>query len=106
MTDEMFEIAIVQAEAVKRGVLTIWTVYERPRDYPTVLQIGPKRPSLSTSDLPSCSARSMLISFHPIAILRGWACLALGKVRVRTPSSRLALIFSRSTLFESVNERA
>jgi hypothetical protein len=35
MTDEMFEIAIVQAEAVKRGMLTIWTVYERPRDYPT-----------------------------------------------------------------------
>ena len=35
MTDEIYQIIIVQAEAAKRGVLTIWTVYERPRDYPT-----------------------------------------------------------------------
>jgi hypothetical protein len=43
---------------------------------------------------------------QPIAIFRGWACCAFGKVSVNTPSSRLALIFSRSTLFESVNDRA
>ena len=43
---------------------------------------------------------------HPIAILRGWACLAFGKVSVSTPSSRLALILSRSTLFDRVNDRA
>ena len=35
MTDEIYQIIIVQAEAAKRGVLTIWTVYEKPRDYPT-----------------------------------------------------------------------
>ena len=35
MTDEIHQIIIVQAEAAKRGVLTIWTVYEKPRDYPT-----------------------------------------------------------------------
>ena len=31
---------------------------------------------------------------QPIAILRGWAALALGRVSVNTPSSRLALILS------------
>jgi hypothetical protein len=31
--DDVFSIIVVQAEAAKRGVLTIWTVYERPRDY-------------------------------------------------------------------------
>ena len=35
MIDEIYQIIIVQAEAAKRGVLTIWTVYEKPRDYPT-----------------------------------------------------------------------
>jgi len=34
MSDDVFEIVIIQAEAAKRGVLTIWTVYERPKDYP------------------------------------------------------------------------
>jgi hypothetical protein len=38
MSDEpepdVFELVIVQAEAVKRGVLSMWTVYERPKDYP------------------------------------------------------------------------
>ncbi len=43
---------------------------------------------------------------HPIAILRGCACLAFGKVKVSTPSSRLALIFSWSTALPSVKERA
>jgi hypothetical protein len=33
MTDDITAIVIVQAEAAKRGRLTIWTVYERPRDY-------------------------------------------------------------------------
>jgi hypothetical protein len=31
---------------------------------------------------------------QPIAIFRGWACFAFGRVSVNTPSSRLALIFS------------
>ena len=35
MTDEIHQIIIVQAEAAKRGMLTIWPVYEKPRDYPT-----------------------------------------------------------------------
>jgi hypothetical protein len=35
MTDEIYQIIVVQAEAAKRGVHTIWTVYEKPRDYPT-----------------------------------------------------------------------
>jgi hypothetical protein len=30
---DAFDIVIVQAEAVKRGALSMWTVYERPRDY-------------------------------------------------------------------------
>lgn len=33
MTDA-FDLVIIQAEAVKRGVLTMWTVYEKPKDYP------------------------------------------------------------------------
>jgi hypothetical protein len=37
MTDEdhhdVFSIVLIQAEAIKRGRLTIWTVYERPTDY-------------------------------------------------------------------------
>ena len=32
--DDVFDIVIVQAEAVKRGALSLWTVYERPKDYP------------------------------------------------------------------------
>ena len=43
---------------------------------------------------------------QPIAIVRGWAALALGRVRVSTPSSRSALILSWSTLFDSANDRA
>ena len=38
MSDEAeldaFAIVLVQAEAVKRGVLTMWTIYKRPKDYP------------------------------------------------------------------------
>jgi hypothetical protein len=34
MNDDAFSIVLIQAEAAKRGRLTIWTVYERPRDYP------------------------------------------------------------------------
>jgi hypothetical protein len=33
ITDDALSIVIIQAEAAKRGRLTIWTVYERPRDY-------------------------------------------------------------------------
>jgi hypothetical protein len=35
VSDDGFEIVIVQAEAAKRGRASIWTVYYRPRDYPT-----------------------------------------------------------------------
>jgi hypothetical protein len=31
---DAFEIVMIQAEAAKRGRLSIWTVYERPLDYP------------------------------------------------------------------------
>jgi P27 family predicted phage terminase small subunit len=34
-SDDGFEIITVQAEAAKRGRASIWTVYGRPRDYPT-----------------------------------------------------------------------
>lgn len=35
MSDDAFEIVIVQAEAAKRGRISIWTIHERPKDYPT-----------------------------------------------------------------------
>jgi hypothetical protein len=38
VTSDVFDIVIIhiiQAEAAKRGRLSIWTVYNRPRDYPT-----------------------------------------------------------------------
>jgi hypothetical protein len=31
---DLIDIVIIQAEAMKRGALAIWTVYERPKDYP------------------------------------------------------------------------
>jgi hypothetical protein len=34
MSDDGFEIVIVQAEAAKRGRVSIWTIHERPKDYP------------------------------------------------------------------------
>jgi hypothetical protein len=34
MRDEIYDIVIAQAEAVKRGALSMWTVYEKPTDYP------------------------------------------------------------------------
>jgi hypothetical protein len=30
---DAFDIVLAQAEAAKRGVLSMWTVYERPTDY-------------------------------------------------------------------------
>jgi hypothetical protein len=35
MSGAEFEIVIVRADAAKRGRASIWTVYDRPRDYPT-----------------------------------------------------------------------
>jgi hypothetical protein len=32
---DAYQIVMLQAEAVKRGCLTMWTVYERPTDYPS-----------------------------------------------------------------------
>lgn len=33
MTDDIYAIVIAQAEAAKRGELSMWMVYERPADY-------------------------------------------------------------------------
>jgi len=35
MTDPVAEIVHANYEAAKRGILSIWTVYDRPKDYPT-----------------------------------------------------------------------
>jgi hypothetical protein len=35
MSNDQFDIILVQAEAAKRGRASIWTVHDRPRDYPT-----------------------------------------------------------------------
>jgi hypothetical protein len=35
VSDDLFEIVVVQAEAAKRGRASIWTVYAWPKDYPT-----------------------------------------------------------------------
>jgi hypothetical protein len=32
--DEVAELVKGQMEAARRGVLTIWTIYDRPKDYP------------------------------------------------------------------------
>ena len=54
-------------------------------------------------DRKACPTRPAVA--YAIAILRGWACLALGSVRVSTPSSRFAAISGRSLLCEE-GERA
>ena len=41
-----------------------------------------------------------------MAIRLGWACFAFGKVRVSTPSSSWALIFSWSILLDRAKDRA
>jgi hypothetical protein len=33
MSDAIYDIIIAQAEAAKRGALSMWTVYKRPKDY-------------------------------------------------------------------------
>jgi hypothetical protein len=33
MSDDVRAIVTAQAEAAKRGALSMWTVYERPKDY-------------------------------------------------------------------------
>jgi hypothetical protein len=35
MSDDAFDIVIVQVEAAQRGRASIWTVYSWPKDYPT-----------------------------------------------------------------------
>jgi hypothetical protein len=34
MTDAAAKIAAAQWRAAKRGVLSMWTIYDRPKDYP------------------------------------------------------------------------
>jgi hypothetical protein len=34
MTDKAFDVLMLNADAVKRGVLPMWTIYDRPKDHP------------------------------------------------------------------------
>jgi hypothetical protein len=34
MSDPAYEIMLANDDAVKRGVLSMWTIYNRPKDYP------------------------------------------------------------------------
>jgi hypothetical protein len=34
MSDRAYEIMLANVDAVKRGVMPMWTVYNRPKDYP------------------------------------------------------------------------
>jgi hypothetical protein len=34
MTDAAADVARINWEAAKRGLLSMWTIYERPKDYP------------------------------------------------------------------------
>jgi hypothetical protein len=34
MEDAAYGVLMVQSNAIKRGNLTIWTIYDRPTDYP------------------------------------------------------------------------
>jgi hypothetical protein len=105
----------------RRGALgrieQITTVYQRIPNLGTSnindqVNFPLSRPSRSAdagsgaSGVSAVTPRSRRASHHPIAILRGWACLAFGRVSVSTPSSRLALIFSWSIVLESAKDRA
>ena len=65
-----------------------------PRPYPLDASKGGGGVFQSGRDPVIGGAATRAVFAQPIAILRGWACFALGSVSVRTPSSRLALIFS------------
>lgn len=49
MTDAVAAILDMQWKAAKRGILSMWTIYDRPKDYPTgfiarrfaVTELGP-----------------------------------------------------------------
>jgi hypothetical protein len=79
-------------------------VTTRPRETATGsgrrFMIRPTRQRANYEPLSEHDACAALV--QPIVILRGCAALALGRVSVKTPSSRLALIFSWSTLFAVV----
>ena len=34
MTDRVYEVMKANADAIKRGKLSLWTIYDRPRDHP------------------------------------------------------------------------
>jgi len=34
MSNPSFDVLMAQADAHKRGALAIWTIYDRPKDYP------------------------------------------------------------------------
>ena len=63
-------------------------------------------PKLQVNRAANTEARPLAFSRYPIDIRFGWAAFAFGSVRVRTPSSMLALILSRSMRSESENDLA
>jgi hypothetical protein len=34
MTDRAYDVLMLNADAVKRGVLPMWTIYDHPKDHP------------------------------------------------------------------------
>jgi hypothetical protein len=34
MTDKAYDVLMLNADAVRRGVLPMWTIYDRPKDHP------------------------------------------------------------------------
>ena len=55
---DVYEIVLIQAEAVKRGALTMWTIYERPKDYPCgfvarMFEIGSGQPKPTAKTIKS-----------------------------------------------------
>ena len=34
MTDPAHHVLMANADAIKRGLLSVWTIYDRPRDHP------------------------------------------------------------------------
>jgi len=56
MTDQAYKVLMANADAVKRGALAIWTIYDRPKDHPDgfiarrfeVNALGPPTPTVDT----------------------------------------------------------
>jgi hypothetical protein len=97
-------LLFAHAGRCRRQVVVADRQFQRPyrRGFMGSRNGGRKRPPFHLSfDAPKESGeplshgRARPAAFvQPIAIFRGWACFAFGRVSVNTPSSRLALIFS------------